>query len=137
MSVCLCVSLVRCLTTNQQHGIPCSIKRGTLPDWPVWTCARMEGGNATDGEGRTDETDQGGPLRESSPTPPDKTARSDMDGNLPFGLGKGYVHLTEVARPDRQSPAVATKVARPKPQSPSEAVKSQDTFALSQPGHQN
>jgi hypothetical protein len=94
----------------------------------------MESGNATDGVGRTDETDQGGPRRESSPTPPDKTARSDMDSNLPFGLGKGYVQLTKFARPDQQSPTEATKVARPEQQSPTEAVKSQDTFALATNG---
>jgi hypothetical protein len=47
LSVCLCVSRVRAyLTTNQQHGIPCLIKRGPLPDWPVWTRAQMEGSTA-------------------------------------------------------------------------------------------
>jgi hypothetical protein len=55
-SVCLCVSRVRAyLTTNQQHGIPCLIKRGPLPDWPVWTRAQMEGSAAARGEGSSEE----------------------------------------------------------------------------------
>jgi hypothetical protein len=90
----------------------------------------MEGGNATDGAGRTDETGQGEPMRERSPSPPDKTARSDKDNNLPFGLGKGYVELAEVARPEQQLPVEveATKVARPEQKAPAEAAQSQDTF---------
>jgi hypothetical protein len=58
----------------------------------------------------TPQTEQaaGEPMRESSPTPPDKTARSDNDSNLPFGLGKGYVELAEVARPEQLLPAKAT-----------------------------
>jgi hypothetical protein len=96
----------------------------------------MEGGNATDGAGRTDETGQGETKRGSSPTPLAKTARSDDENNLPFGLGKGYVELMKVARPEQQSLAEATKVARPEQQSPAEATKvaspelSQDNFDL-------
>jgi hypothetical protein len=82
----------------------------------------MEGGNTTDGAGRTDETGQGETKRESSPTPLAKTARSDDESILPFGLGKGYVELMKVARPEQQSPAEATKVARPE--------LSQDNFDL-------
>jgi hypothetical protein len=33
LCICLCVLRVRAyLTTNQQHGIPCLIERGPLPD---------------------------------------------------------------------------------------------------------
>jgi hypothetical protein len=82
----------------------------------------MESGNATDGAGRTDGTGQGETKRESSPTPLAKTARSDDESNLPFGLGKGYVELMKVAKPEQQSPAEATKFARPE--------QSQDNFDL-------
>ena len=60
---------MRCLTTNQQHGILCLIKRGTLPDWSVWTRAQMEGGDAEDGAGKTEEKEGEAP-KESAPTPP-------------------------------------------------------------------
>ncbi len=50
-SVCLIVSRVRAyLTTNQQHGIPCFLKRGPLPDWPVWTREQMISGGAAERE---------------------------------------------------------------------------------------
>ena len=80
----------------------------------------MEGGNATDGAGGTDETGQGEPMRESSPTSPTKTARSIEESNLPFGLGRGHVELVTVARPERQLPSGTTKVARPKRLSPAD-----------------
>jgi hypothetical protein len=83
----------------------------------------MEGGNATDGAGRTDETGQGEIKRGSSPTSPAKTARSAKESNLPFGLGKGHVELLTVARPELQLPSGTTKVARPERQSPAEATK--------------
>jgi hypothetical protein len=51
----------------------------------------MEGGNATDGAGGTDETGQGEPMRESPPTSPTRTARSTEESNLPFGLGRGHI----------------------------------------------
>jgi hypothetical protein len=88
----------------------------------------MEGGNAIDGAGGTEETGQGEPMRESSPTSPTKTARSAKESNLPFGSGKGHVELLTVARPEQQLPSWTTKVARPNQQAPQEAVKSQDTF---------
>ena len=50
-SVCLIVSRVRAyLTTDQQHGIPCFLKRGPLPDWPVWTREQMISGDAAERE---------------------------------------------------------------------------------------
>ena len=50
-SVCLIVSRVRAyLTTDQQHGIPCFLKRGPLPDWPVWTREQMISGGAAERE---------------------------------------------------------------------------------------
>jgi hypothetical protein len=73
----------------------------------------MEGGNATDGAGGTDETGQGELMRESSPTSPTKTARSAKESNLHFGLERGHVELLTVARPERLSPTEAIKVARP------------------------
>ncbi len=84
---------------------------------------RIEGGNATDGADMADETGQGETKRESSPTPLATAARSDDESNLPFGLGKGYVELLKVARPEELSPAEATKVARPEQLSPTEAAK--------------
>jgi hypothetical protein len=90
----------------------------------------MEGGNAADRAGRTDEAGQGEPKRESSPSSPDKTARSDEESSLPFGLGKGYVELKEVERPEQMMPAKATKVARPNQKAPREAAQSQDNFDL-------
>ena len=58
-SVCLIVSRVRAyLTTDQQHGIPCFLKRGPLPDWPVWTRERMLSGAAAGGEGSQDERER-------------------------------------------------------------------------------
>ena len=66
-SVCLCVSRERAyLTTNQQHGIPCLIKRGPLPDWPVWTRAQMEGSAAARGEGSSEEKKETAPPEESA-----------------------------------------------------------------------
>ena len=66
-SVCLCVSRVRAyLTTNQQHGIPCLIKRGPLPDWPVWTRAQMEGSAAARGEGSSEDKKETAPPEESA-----------------------------------------------------------------------
>ena len=63
-SVCLCVSRVRAyLTTNQQHGIPCLIKRGPLPDWPVWTRAQKEGSAAARGEGSSEDKKETAPLK--------------------------------------------------------------------------
>ncbi len=67
LSVCLCVSRVRAyLTTNQQHGIPCIIKRGPLLDWPVWTRAQMEGSAAVRAEGSSDEKDEKAPREAKS-----------------------------------------------------------------------
>ncbi len=64
---CLCVSGVRAYhTTNQQHGIPCLIKRGPLPDWPVWTRAQMEGSAAARGEGSSEEKKETAPPEESA-----------------------------------------------------------------------
>ena len=83
----------------------------------------MEGGNATDGAGGTDETGQGEPMRESPPTPPTRTARSTEESNLPFGFGKGHVELVTVARPALQLPSRTTKVARPERRSLAEATK--------------
>ena len=57
-SVCLIVSRVRAyLTTDQQHGIPCFLKRGPLPDWPVWTREQMISGGAAEREDREDEAE--------------------------------------------------------------------------------
>ena len=57
-AVCLIVSRVRAyLTTDQQHGIPCFLKRGNLPDWPVWTREQMISGDAAEREDRGNETE--------------------------------------------------------------------------------
>jgi hypothetical protein len=69
-------------------------------------------------------------MRESSPTPPAKTARSAKESNLPFGLEKGHVELLTVARPEQQLPSGTTKVARPNQQAPREAAQLQDNFDL-------
>ena len=61
-SVCLIVSRVRAyFTTDQQHGIPCFLKRGNLPDWPVWTREQMISGDAMEREGRGDEEERDKP----------------------------------------------------------------------------
>jgi len=57
------------LTTNQQHGIPCLPKRGSLPDWPVWTRERMISGAAAEREGSSVEREEGQP-------PPDERAQA-------------------------------------------------------------
>ncbi len=49
----------------------------------------MEGGDATDGAGGTDETGQEEPKSESSPTSPAMTARSIEERNLPHKNTKG------------------------------------------------
>ncbi len=60
VSVCLLVSRVRAyLSTNQQHGIPCLIKRGPLPDWPVWTRGLMVSGAAAERENCSVEGQEG------------------------------------------------------------------------------
>ena len=60
LTVCLLVSRVRAyLSTNQQHGIPCLIKRGPLPDWPVWTRGLMLSGNAAEREDSSVESREG------------------------------------------------------------------------------
>jgi hypothetical protein len=69
----------------------------------------MEGGNATDGAGGTDETGKEVPMRESSLSPTAKTERSIKERNLPFGLGMGIVGLVEVARPSTQAPDEASQ----------------------------
>ena len=62
LSVCLIVSRVRAyLTTDQQHGIPCFLKRGPLPDWPVWTREQMISGGAAEREDREDEAERDKP----------------------------------------------------------------------------
>ena len=59
LSVCLIVSRVRAyLTTDQQHGIPCFLKRGPLPDWPVWTREQMISGGAAEREKKEDERER-------------------------------------------------------------------------------
>ena len=59
LSVCLVVSRVRAyLSTNQQHGIPCFLKRGPLPDWPVWTREQMISGDAAERGEREDGTER-------------------------------------------------------------------------------
>ena len=61
-SVCLLVSRVRAyLTTDQQHGIPCFLKRGNLPDWPVWTREQMISGGAAERGEREDEAESDKP----------------------------------------------------------------------------
>ena len=61
-SVCLLVSRVRAyLTTDQQHGIPCFLKRGPLPDWPVWTREQMISGGAAERKDREDEAESDKP----------------------------------------------------------------------------
>ena len=68
LTVCLLVSRVRAyLSTNQQHGIPCLIKRGPLPDWPVWTRGLMLSGNAAEREDITVES-----TRREGQSPPSK-----------------------------------------------------------------
>ena len=70
LSVCLVVSRVRAyLSTNQQHGIPCFIKRGSLPDWPVWTRGIMLSGAAAEREDSLVERREG----QSSPKQPHGT----------------------------------------------------------------
>jgi hypothetical protein len=62
LSVGLIVSRVRAyLTTDQQHGIPCFLKRGPLPDWPVWTREQMISGDATEREDKEDEAERDKP----------------------------------------------------------------------------
>ena len=69
-SVCLIVSRVRAyLTTDQQHGIPCFLKRGPLPDWPVWTREQMISGDAAEREDREEEAGREKP--DSTQPPPD------------------------------------------------------------------
>jgi hypothetical protein len=73
LTVCLLVSRVRAhLSTNQQHGIPCLIKRGPLPDWPVWTRGLMLSGVAAEREDSSVESRKGQsppskPLGKQSP----------------------------------------------------------------------
>ncbi len=72
VSVCLCVSRVRAYlttTSNQQHGSPCLIKRGPLPDWPVRTRAQMEDSAAARTEGSSEEKRERAPplMRARSP----------------------------------------------------------------------
>ncbi len=96
----------------------------------------MEGGNATDGAGGTDETGQEEPKRESSPAKtarsikernlPAMTERSIEESNLPFGLGKGHVELLTVEGPV-QLPSGTTKGAIPNLQAPQEAPQSQSS----------
>ncbi len=63
LSVCLIVSRVRAyLTTDQQHGIPCFLKRSPLPDWPLWTREQMISGDAADREDREDEAERDKPI---------------------------------------------------------------------------
>ncbi len=58
----LIVSRVRAyLTTDQQHGIPCFLKRGPLPDWPVWTREQMISGGAAGREDRVNEAERDKP----------------------------------------------------------------------------
>ncbi len=49
--------------TNAQHGIPCFLKRGPLPDWPVWTREQMISGGAAEREDREDEAESDKPDR--------------------------------------------------------------------------
>ena len=81
LSVCLVVSRVRAyLSTNQQHGIPCFIKRGSLPDWPVWTRGIMLlSGAAAEREDSLVESREG----QSSPKQPHGTLTppKQPDGN--------------------------------------------------------
>ena len=74
LTVRLLVSRVRAyLSTNQQHGIPCLIKRGPLPDWPVWTRGLMLSGNAAEREDSSVESREGQslpPLKPQGEQPP-------------------------------------------------------------------
>ncbi len=49
------------LTTDQQHGIPCFLKRGPLPDWPIWTREQMIRGDAAEREDIKDEAERDKP----------------------------------------------------------------------------
>jgi hypothetical protein len=68
LSVCLIVSRVRAyLTTDQQHEIPCFLKRGPLPDWPVWTREQMISGGAAEREDRGEEAGREKPVGTQPP----------------------------------------------------------------------
>jgi hypothetical protein len=68
LSVCLNVSRVRAyLITDEQHGISCFLKRGPLPDWPVWTREQMISGSAAEREDRENEEERERSLTAHSP----------------------------------------------------------------------
>ncbi len=89
-SVCLIVSRVRAyLTTDQQHGIPCFLKRGPLPDWPVWTREQMISGGAAERQDRGDEAESDKP--EGIQPAPDKIERAPSGALL-------TVHVSDKGR---------------------------------------
>ena len=112
LSVCLCVSRVRAyLTTNQQHGIPCLIKRGPLPDWPVWTRAQMEGSAAARGEGSAGEKKESAPPDESAPAlRPTIMAEKPGDDESPENRGRAPLPKIMATRSGEPEPSLEEKV---------------------------
>ncbi len=81
LTVGLLVSRVRTylsLSTNQQHGISCFIKRGPLPDWPVWTRGLMLRGVAAENQGGLVE-------RREGQSPPSKPHGENPPPLQPYG----------------------------------------------------
>ena len=100
LTVRLLVSRVRAyLSTNQQHGIPCLIKRGPLPDWPVWTRGLMLSGNAAEREDSSVES-----TRREGQSPPSKPHGKQSPPLKPHGeqspplqpQGRGRSRISEL-----------------------------------------
>jgi hypothetical protein len=121
---CLSVSVSRVCAptlplTNNTGSRPRLIKRGPLPDWPVWTRAQMEGSAAVRREDSSGEKNETAPLEESATalSPPIKPAISAEDledyegrGNSPAIRQAMSATTITIARSTEPEPSLEEKI---------------------------